>query len=503
MLILSKDNLKHIHAAGYSLPDKSIFELPEKVLQFGTGVLLRGLPDYFIDKANRNGIFNGRIVVVKSTDTGSTDAFDRQDGLYTIYSKGIENGVEVSEQLICSSISRVLSAASQWQSIIEVAKSPNLKIVISNTTEVGIQLVNETISQQPPASFPAKLLALLYARYKTFEGNADSGLIIIPTELIVDNGKKLKAIVIELAAYNKLGNDFANWLQNNNTFCNSLVDRIVTGAPAKELVPVLEQERGYRDELHITSEIYKLWAIEGDEKVTEAISFCKADKGVVITVDIELFRELKLRLLNGSHTLSCAAAVLAGFTTVKQAMDDNGFSKFLSALAFDEIAPAIPYDIEPQVAIDFAGSVLDRYRNPCIKHEWLSIAVQYTTKMKMRVIPLLLNHYKIYDHPPVNIALGFAAYLRFMKVIPAANNTYTGLINGKEYTVTDGQAPYFSNIWENNTINNVVDKVLSNHELWDTDLSALPGFTQVIIRNLHSIEAEGITRLLTTEQEVK
>ncbi|MGN6178091.1 MAG: tagaturonate reductase, partial [Mucilaginibacter sp.] len=198
-MILSKDNLKNISVPGLKMPDEKVFSLPEKVLQFGTGVLLRGLPDYFIDKANRQGIFNGRIVVVKSTGTGPAAEFDKQDGLYTMYLKGIENMQEVTEEVICSAISRVLSAGNDWKAILDVAKSPDLQIIISNTTEVGIQLVKEDIRDRVPASFPGKLLAVLYERYKAFKGSAESGLVIVPTELIVDNGKKLEAIVLELA----------------------------------------------------------------------------------------------------------------------------------------------------------------------------------------------------------------------------------------------------------------------------------------------------------------
>src|SRR5476651_1308224 len=170
-MILSKYNLKKINVPGLNMPGDGIFDLPEKVLQFGTGVLLRGLPDYYIDKANRRGVFNGRIVVVKSTDTGSTDDFDKQDCLYTIYSKGIEDGHELAEQVICSSIRRVLSATNDWEAILDVAKSPTLQVVISNTTEIGIQLVKDDISKRPPASYPGKLLAVLYHRYKTFKGS--------------------------------------------------------------------------------------------------------------------------------------------------------------------------------------------------------------------------------------------------------------------------------------------------------------------------------------------
>lgn len=498
-MVLSTDNLKNINVAGIEKPGIEIFELPTKVLQFGTGVLLRGLPDYFIDKANRQGIFNGRVVVVKSTDTGSADDFTKQDGLYTIYSKGIENGKEVSEQVICSSISQVLSAASDWAAILKVATNPDLQVIISNTTEVGIQLIEEDINQQPPLSYPGKLLAVLCERYRAFGGSTVSGLIVIPTELITDNGKKLKSIVLDLAKFNKLPDEFIKWIENHNTFCNSLVDRIVPGKPVKELAATFEKERGYSDNLHIMSETYCLWAIEGDERVASILSFCKADKRVVIAPDIEIYRELKLRLLNGSHTLSCAVAIISGLDTVKEAMDNAGFSKFITELAYKEIIPSIPYKIEPEVAVAFARNVLDRFRNPHIRHEWLSISVQYSTKIKMRVIPLLLNHYKLKNSVPANMALGIAAFIRFMKIEKQNDGTFKGSINGRGYTITDSQAGYFAQVWENADADLVVGKVLSNKSLWDADLTPLPGFKEEVSKNLKRIMAAGEKEITLAE----
>lgn len=490
-MILSKYNLKKINAPALELPGPQIFDLPEKVLQFGTGVLLRGLPDYFIDKANRNEIFNGRVVVVKSTDTGSVTDFDKKDGLYTIYSKGIENGAEVNEQVICSAISRVLSASTEWDAILEVARDPHLQVVISNTTEVGIKLVKEDVRKRPPVSFPGKLLAVLYERYKAFNGSTDSGLVIIPTELIVDNGKKLEAIVLELAHLNKLEPEFLDWLESSNSFCNSLVDRIVPGRPDKALSDELETQNGYTDNLSIMSETYSLWAIEGDDKIASVLSFAQVDKGVVITPDIELFRELKLRLLNGTHTLSCAVAYLSGFKTVKEAMDDEQFTKFITRLMLDEIKPAIPYQIDDAVATDFANKVLDRFRNPNIRHEWLSISMQYSTKIKMRVIPLLLNHYKQSNSVPECMALGFAAFIRFMQVKGGTQGQYTGTANNLVYRVTDTQAEYFSRVWENADTNTVIQNVLKNKDLWDADLSVLPGFKDAVIEQFNRINAMG------------
>ncbi|WP_317128494.1 tagaturonate reductase [Hymenobacter radiodurans] len=298
-------------------PTAALLELPEKVLQFGTGVLLRGLPDYLIDKANRQGVFNGRIVVVKSTDGGDLTAFERQDNLYTVGIRGVEDGQTIEENVLCASISRVLSAKSQWAEVLDFAASPDLQVVISNTTEVGIQLTADDIQQEPPHSFPGKLLAVLYARFQAFDGDVSKGLIIVPTELIPDNGSKLEAILLELAHRNGLEPEFIEWLETANTCCNSLVDRIVPGKPDAATHQALTTQLGYEDELLTMTEAYLLWAIEGDERVKEILSFHQADKGIFIRPDINLFRELKLRLLNGTHTLSCGLAYLSGCETVR------------------------------------------------------------------------------------------------------------------------------------------------------------------------------------------
>jgi len=485
-MILSRYNLNKIDAEGLVLPREDIFELPEKVLQFGTGVLLRGLTDYFIDKANREGLFNGRVVVIKSTNAGSTADFDRQDGLYTLYLKGIEDGQEINEQIICSSISRVLSANNDWESILKTAYNPNLKVIVSNTTEVGIQLVQDNISKHPPVSFPGKLLAILYERYKAFGGSDKSGLVIVPTELIVDNGKKLEAIVLELAHLNRLPPAFMDWLENCNHFCNSLVDRIVPGKPDRAANAEMEKTGGYKDNLRTVAEVYCLWAIEGDEEVKSVLSFSGAHPGVVITPDIEIFRELKLRLLNGTHTLTCAIAFLAGFKTVKDAMSNIAFSQFISNLMLKEIAPVIPYTIDTEITTHFIHQVLDRFRNPNIEHQWISISAQYSSKLKSRVLPLLLNHYKLSNEVPEGFAFGFAAFIRFM-MITNDDGKFTGQVNGEEYMVTDSHAEAIYKAWKKADIKAVAESVLRNNYIWETDLTQLPGFKDAVIKNLEAI----------------
>jgi len=486
-MILSKYNVKNIDPDRAGLPDTSVFELPERVLQFGTGVLLRGLPDYFIDKANRNGLFNGRIVVVKSTNAGDANAFDRQDGLYTLCVRGLENGTRVEENVVNASISRVLSANTQWDKILECAHNPQMQVIISNTTEVGIQLVPDDIRKHPPVSFPGKLLAFLYERYRAFGGSEQSGMVIIPTELIPDNGKKLESIVLELAHLNGLEETFIEWLEHKNHFCSSLVDRIVPGRPDRALQSEIEEELGYHDELLTVAEVYRLWAIEGDATIRKQLSFAEADEGVVVEPNIDLHRELKLRLLNGTHTLSCAPAFLAGCETVKQAMDDDLIASFIADLMLTELAPAIPYHVDMERAKAFGAKVLDRFRNPQIQHLWSNITVQVSSKMKMRNIPILLKHYSDSDTAPRLFAFGFAAYLYFMKAVKQENGQYFGKLNDQYYKIQDDMAAHFYMRWNNLQPAALVEEVLRDKEFWGQDLSQLPGFTSAVQEYLELI----------------
>lgn len=490
-MILRKQNLDKIKPSDKLIvPLVGAFDLPERVLQFGTGVLLRGLPDYFIDKANKQGIFSGRVVIVKSTQKGGTDDFKNQDSLYTIAIRGIEDGRKIEENLICSAVSRVLTAQTEWMAILDVAASKELEIVISNTTETGIVFTQDDISTLPPASFPGKLLAVLYHRYKIFNGDENKSLVILPTELISDNGTKLKDIVLKLAEHNKLGKEFMKWLESNK-FCNTLVDRIVPGKPDEIIMQKMEDELGYRDELLVIAEIYRLWAIEGNEELKKILSFEQVDSGVVIAEDITLYKELKLRLLNGTHTLSCAVAFLSEMETVCDAMEDPLIQEFISSLMRDNLAPAIPYPVDSGTALQFSEKVLDRFRNPQIRHQWLSISVNYTMKLNMRVVPVLLCYYKNFNRVPKNIAFGFAAYLRFMRS-EEIDGTFFGHCDNRRYKIEDKWAAYYSDQWAHHNSDEVVSNVLANYDIWGADLSLLPGFVEAVRGYLRNIERDGI-----------
>lgn len=498
-MLLSRNTLKEISVHnGLTIPDEKYFQLPEKVIQFGTGVLLRGLPDYFIDKANKQGLFNGRIVVVKSTATGKADDFSKQDALYTLCVKGLENGQLQEENIMNASISRVLSAATEWDKILDCAIDPAIELIISNTTEVGLELVKEAIHAHPPSSFPAKLLAVLYKRYQHYNGAADKGFVIIPTELIPDNGKKLKSVLKELSLFNKLEPSFSEWLDLHNHFCSSLVDRIVPGKLPADKQKTVQEELGYEDELMIMSELYRLWAIEtSSQRVHDVLSFSKADAGVVIAPDIHVFRELKLRLLNGTHTYCCGLAHLAGFKLVKDAMNDNLFAAYSEALMQKEIIPAITGNgITKQVAVDFADKVLDRFRNPYIDHAWLNITLQYTSKMKMRNVPVLLHYYKLYGAVPACMSVGFAAHILFMRCKEDDTGKHSGEWEGKTYTINDDHAAIYAERWNNMNEETIVRETLKDTVLWGHDLTALPGFEEDVTDNLKRIMQNGVRSAL-------
>jgi tagaturonate reductase len=431
------------------------------------------------------------VAIVKSTSKGDLKDFEDQDGLYTICVRGLEDGRPVEENIVSSAISRVLSADKDWSVVLEIAKSTELQVIVSNTTEVGIQLVNESIELNPPLSFPAKVLAVLYARYKALGDLPASDIAVIATELIPENGKKLEGIVCQLAAFNHLEPEFSVWLKAHAFFCNSLVDRIVPGKPDDAALEKLEKQLGYTDSLLIMAEPYRLWAIEGDERVSELLNLESADHGVIVRPDIEIYRELKVRLLNGSHTLACGIAYLSGIDTVNAAMNEAALKDYISGVMQNEIVPAIPYKVETDVALAFARSVLDRFANPYIEHLWINITFQYVMKIKIRILPVLVQYYKIYNKVPQHIAFGFAAFLLFMRTNRKAGEKYFGNFKGREYPITDDQAAYFYEKSKLDT-SDYVKSVLKDENLWGTDLSVLTGFIESVEENYSYISMNGV-----------
>lgn len=481
-----------LHKQSPLWPSPEVFNLPEKVLQFGTGVLLRGLPDYFIDRANQQGLFNGRIAIIKSTTGGELNGFQEQDGLYTLCVRGIKAGAKVHENRICGAISRVLSARDHWPDILAAALQPSLELIISNTTEVGLTLVLEDIRLTPPTSFPGKLTALLYHRWK----NKGSGLIIIPTELVTDNGTKLYELVRQVSKHNHLEDKFVTWLKEECTFCNSLVDRIVPGHPQGKEEAQLFDELGYTDKLAILAEDYRLWAIEGDEKVRRVLSFVGGDPGVIISPDITKYRELKLRLLNGTHTFACGIACLAGIETVRAGMEHKDLAPFIKQLILQDIAQAMADDIPQSEIQAFGAQVLDRFLNPYVRHLWINITLQYTSKMRLRNLPLLMSYHRRHGTFPASFALGMAAFLRFMRVDRVEEDRFYGQFNGAFYLIRDDQAPYFMQINQKaRSPQELIHLVLENSTLWGEPIR-IPGLLEKVRQYLTQINGEGMLKTL-------
>ena len=496
-MLLNVGILNSIESNRVGIPEQRLLALPEKVLQFGTGVLLRGLPDYFINEANRKQVFNGRVVVVKSTDSAGADSFVEQDNLYTVFVRGFEDGKEVDHKLINASISRVISANQNWKDVIACAENAAMQIVISNTTEVGISLVKESIHSNPPASFPAKLLGFLWKRYLYFKGSAEAGMVIIPTELISENGNVLKKVVLELAEFNELDQSFINWLNDANDFCNSLVDRIVPGKLSEPEKTNEEKLLGYQDELMIMCEPYCLWAIETvSDRTKKILSFAEVNKGIKISADINQFKELKLRLLNGTHSFSCALALFCGFDTVREAMRVDYFRNYVASVMIQEIKPLIiTQSIAETTAQQFAEQVIDRFRNNSIEHKWINISMQYSSKMAMRTLPLLVKHFTNKSEPPKLMLLGFAAYLLFMRTEKKADKYYK-TIGGVEYLVTDDKAALIHEYWQKEDLVNAITAILSDHQLWGADLHLIPGFMNQIVATINELNDIGARNIL-------
>lgn len=458
---------------------------PERILQFGTGVLLRGLCDYVVHEGNRQGVYNGSVVVVKSTLHGSTDAFVRQGGQYTLCMRGQQAGRQVDEAVVVTAISRVVEAQHEWDQLLALAASPDLEVVISNTTEMGLKLEpDDDITAAPPHSFPAKLLALLYRRYQVFGGDLSKGWVILPTELVNDNGDLLRQLVITLAQTAQLPVAFLDWLAQANRFCNTLVDRIVPGSPAADTHAMLTQRLGYSDELLIVSEPFLLWAIAGDESVAARLGFAQAVPGVVIQPDINQFRTLKLHLLNGLHTAACAMAHLAGFETVYAATQDDDFRQLLEQMLYKELMPALPGSVDQARAQVFAGQVLDRFSNAFLAHHWLDISFQYTTKWLNRCQPILESYLAQFGHLPEGLVMGMAAFFRFMRAETHDDQGFQGAANGQPYALRDALAPIWQEHWSLPNVADTVRAALDDGRLWNGQPLQVAGLADALTARL-------------------
>lgn len=485
------------------VPTKRVFDLPEVVLQFGSGGFLRAFADVFIDTANRHGTFNGRVIVVQSTEGRRGDILNEQDGLYTVCVQGLRGGKPVETYTIVSSISRTLSANEAWQDVLACARNPHLTIIVSNTTEVGIVFdEGDAMRLNPPRSFPGKLTAFLYERYKAFAGATDKGFIIIPCELIENNAAVLKRYIIQLAERWNLEADFIRWIDAANRFCSSLVDRIVPGTPAQAELERFWKKLGYEDRLLTTAEVYSLWAIQGDESLKKRLSFAEVNPKVLITKDITSYRERKIRILNGTHTITVPAAFLLGCNTVLENMNHPQVSHFVERVMRDEIAPSL--NVEPASVVAFIDEVLERFKNPFLKHHLISITLQSTSKMRLRVVPSIEKFYEKEKRVPRHLCFGFAGYLLFMKGVEKRNEKIHGRRGRERYPINDDWAESFYERWKGVDANdkrallNFVKMICQDETLWGTNLDALPGFSNTVAKYLTLGVGEGIEKAFQT-----
>ena len=453
---------------------------PIKVLQFGDGNFLRGFADWMIDILNEKTAFNGDVLLIRPLRKSSTENADEQEGLYHVVLKGIQDGAEVSTIRLITCIAGAINPYAAYDSFLAVAENPDLQFVISNTTEAGIVFnANDKNPNSLPESFPGKVTALLHHRFKFFEGNTDKGLVFMPCELLEKNGDTLRSRVQEYANLWRLSDDFMQWVFNSNTFCNSLVDRIVPGFP-KESILELQEVTGYEDNRMVSAEPFHMWVMEAPESVTQIFPAEQAGLSVKFVKDLSPYRAQKVGILNGAHIAMVPVAYLRGLRTVKEAVDDVFMGEFIRHAIFEEIIPTL--DLPKDELTKFAHNTLERFQNPFIRHELKSIALNSIAKFKVRVLPTILEYKNRTGKLPERLLFSFAALIRF----------YKGEWQGETLPLSDAPEviSFFKDAWHGKDPDAVVAQVLSNTNFWGKDLTKVDGLADSVAKSLHRLETE-------------
>lgn len=488
---LSYKTLEKIGYDGYLLKDA-----PERVLQFGEGNFLRAFVDYFIDMMNEKAGFNSKVVLVqpianKEGGFKLNEVINSQDGLYDLYLRGFQDGKKVNDKRVISCVSRCLNVYSDYQAVMDCASNPDLRFIVCNTTEAGIAYDESCKYEDCPAStYPAKLTKFMHERFLKFGNQKGKGFIILACELIDDNGKKLEEYVLKYAQDWNLGEEFINWIKEENIFCSTLVDRIVTGYPRNEAEQI-NNENGYIDNIIDTGEVFGFWVIEGPQSIKDEFPCEKAGLPILICDDHKPYKQRKVRILNGAHTSFVLGAYEAGQHIVRDCMHDEVISSFMNKTLFDEVIPTLTLSKED--CEQFAASVIDRFKNPFIDHQLLSISLNSTSKWKARVMPSLLGYVKKYNKLPECITASFAFYIKFYQ---GQELTEKGLVahreDKEEYIISDDRAVLeFYLAHKDDSVEEIVKAVASNIDFWGQDLTLIKGFEQAVVKYLNDINSKG------------
>lgn len=470
--------MKELNRVNVGLEEK----LPIKIVQFGEGNFLRAFIGHAFQELNKTVNFNAGIAVVQPIERGLVNLLNTQDGLYTLFLKGIKKGKEIQHTELISNIVKGVDPYVNFNDYLSLAKEDSLEFIISNTTEAGIAYIDsDTLEMQPPSSFPAKLTILLYERYKYFNGDQNKGLTIIPCELINHNSETLKEIILKYISEWNLEDAFKTWVLESNSFHSTLVDRIVPGYP-KDEIETYNAQLDYSDNLIVAAEAFLLWVIEGGDDLKEKLPFDKTNLDVKIVENMQPFRTRKVRILNGAHTAMVPFSILYGNKTVKQSVDDSFTGDFIKKTVFNEIIDTLEMDREELNS--FADEIFDRFRNPFIIHNLSSIALNSISKFTVRVLPSLLGYVDIHKKLPTNLTFALASLIRF----------YKGNWNGQSLPVQDSDEimEQFSKIWESNDQTEIAKNALSIQGFWRQDLNTVPNLTEAISLALKEMEINGI-----------
>lgn len=452
--------------------DLSIAERPVKVLQFGEGNFLRGFVNWIIDVMNEKTSFDGNVRIIQPLANGLAPMIEKQDGLYHVLLEGIHRGKTFQESRMITSVDGAMNPFEDYDAYLTLADNEHLQFIISNTTEAGIAFDPQDKDYSVlPITFPGKLTALLYRRFTTYQGKNDAGLVIIPCELIEKNGEQLQYCVLEYAKLWGLSDEFIQWIKEANSFCNTLVDRIVPGFP-KDNIKEIQEKLGFEDNLVVMAEPFHLWVIEGPENLKEKFPAEEAGLEVKFVKDLTPYRTRKVRILNGAHTTLVPVAYLEGLRTVREATEDYKIGKFLEETIFSEIIPTL--DLSKDELKQFANDVLDRFKNPFIRHELASIALNSVSKFKVRVLPSLLAYKNVKGEWPNNLTYSFASLIMFY-------NPEVGCpINDDE-----AYCKFFAKVWDSGNTEEVVQQTLSNTDFWGEDLTKHAGLVEKVTEQLN------------------